>query len=262
MNRLTIFGPMCLAALFTSPAIGQEFRIETQVYSGQQTKPVSENLTLFTERIVYDFLFSHEDSAVVSEIVIFDVQQNRFVLLDESRELKLEIHNIELATLISSLKSSEAWREKFAFLIEPKFETNFDSANGLLELTSKHMTYSVRTETPEKANAFPIYGQFVDAYAQLNATDPQKLPPFARLELNRELRSRRLMPTEVQMSLDMPTIGLGTRNVSATSKHSVIWQLSKNDRERIETANKHWTQFRSSTLAEYRNLPTETVVRK
>ncbi len=262
MNRFTIVGPICLAALFTSPSIGQEFRIETQVYSGQQSKPVSENLTLFTERIVYDFLFSHEDAAIVSEVVIFDVEKNRFVLLDEKRELKLEIGDVDIARLMASLKNSEEWREKLSFLIEPKFETTYDSTGGLLELTSKHMTYSVKTESPAKSNAFPIYGQFVDAYAQLNATDPQKLPPFARLELNRELKSRRLMPTEVKMSLDMPTNGLGARTVNAMSKHSVIWQLSKNDRERIESANSHWTRFRSSTLAEYRNLPTETVVQK
>lgn len=262
MNRLLFLFVGYFALGWDVPVRGQEFRIETQIYTRNQGKPVSENLTLFTQKIVYDFLFDSEDSSAISEIVIFDLDKNRFVLLDEKRQLKLEIPAVDLAQLMSSLRNSDGWREKFPFMLEPKFTTKFDEANNRLELTSKHVTYSAKLEVPSKPYAFPVFGQFVDAYAQLNATDPQKLPPFARLELNRELKSRKMMPTEIQMEMNLPSDGLGSWNVSVTSKHSVIWQLSKTDRDRIELANRHWTQFRTTKLAEYRNLPMETAIRK
>jgi hypothetical protein len=196
---------------------GEEFRIETQVYSGRQSKLVSENLTLFTDQVVYDFLFDANDSSRVTEVVVFDLDKSRFVLLDMDRQLKLEIRQADLNQLLTSLKTSEPWRDEYPFLLEPVFETHFDEAMQRLELTSKHISYSVQVETPAKSLAFPAYGQFVDAYAQLNATDPQKLPPFARLELNRDLKARRLMPTHVEMTMDFPTQGSGSLRITATS---------------------------------------------
>jgi hypothetical protein len=243
------------------PLAAQEFRLETQVYSGSQSAPVSENLTLFTEKVVYDFLFATENPAAVSEIVIFDRDQRRFVLLDSERKVKLEVTATDLAQLIDSLKTSELWREKYPFMLEPSFTVAFDSATQKLELNSRHITYSVTTQTPARSYAYPVFGEFMDAYAQLNATDPQKLPPFARLILNRELKSRGLMPTAVEFKMDLPNAGLGSRTVSAISKHSVIWQLSKTDRERIDEANRFWTEFRSVGLVEYRGLPPQTASR-
>ncbi len=249
-------------AIATHLAWSDDFRIESQVYSGRQMKPVSENLTLFTDKVVYDFLFDQENAATVTEIVIYDLDKERFVLLDTQRELKLEIQSAALNELLITLKSSEPWREKYPFLLEPAFEVNYDEALHRLEMTSKNMTYSVQVESPARSQAFPVYGRFIDAYSQLNATDPQKLPPFARLELNRELKSRRVMPTEVEMTMEIPNPGLGSTQVSATSKHSVIWQLSKTDHERIETANRSWTKYRNATLGEYRQLTSQTAAKR
>jgi hypothetical protein len=240
----------------------EDFRIETQVYTGRQDKLVSENLTLFSDRIVYDFLFDQNDSTRTSEIVIYDLDKNRFVLLDVERELKLEIQQADLTQLLTSLKTSEPWRDQYPFLLEPAFDVKYDEPLQRLELTSKHISYSLKVEPPAKSLAYPAYGQFMDAYAQLNATDPQKLPPFARLELNRELKSRRLIPSEVEMTMDFPNEGSGSLRITATSKHSIIWQLSKSDRERIETANRFWTRYRQVGLAEYRRLNLETADRR
>lgn len=262
MNQWLFFRAVCCLAILAAPSIGDDFRIETQVYSGRQTKPISENLTLFTDKVVYDFLFDQEDASKVSEIVIYDLDKNRFVLLDTERELKLEIQSADLIQLLTSLKMSEPWRDKYPFLLAPAFEVKYDEPLQRLEMTSKYIAYSVKVESPAKAQAFPVYGRFIDAYAQLNATDPQKLPPFARLELNRELKSRRLMPTEVEMTMEIPNQGLGSTHISAISKHSAIWQLSKTDHERIDNANKCWTKYRNSSLAEYRHLATKTAANR
>jgi hypothetical protein len=212
-------------------------------------------LTLFLPNIVYDFLFAPENPATTSEIVVFDLAKNRLVLLDVNREVKLEMTVEELNQLVAAQRESDIWRERGAFLLSPRFDVAYDEAGAKIELTSKQMSYIATVQTPPKSTAYPMYGQFLDAYAKLNATDPQKLPPFPRLELNRELKSRHLIPTEVAMTIELPFNGIGTRTISATSKHSVIWQLSKTDHERIETVNKHWTGFRRVQLAEYRNLP-------
>jgi hypothetical protein len=250
----------CLLGASAVPLWCQEFRIETQVYLKNRAKPISENLTLFSESMVYDFLFDADVHSKIAEIVILDLSKNRFVLLDPQRELKLEIDEADLGQLVSALKTSEAWREKYPFLLDPKFTTQYDESAERLELNSKYVTYAAKLEAPLKSNAFPAFGQYLDASARLNATDPQKLPPFARLELNREIKARRMIPMEVEMEMDLPNDGLGTWNISITSKHSVIWQLSKTDHERIEAANRDWTQFRTAKLAEYRNLPAPTAV--
>ena len=39
-----------------STAIGQEFRITTNVYLEQDEKPSSTNLTLFSDSVIYDFV--------------------------------------------------------------------------------------------------------------------------------------------------------------------------------------------------------------
>ena len=94
---------------------------------------------------------------------------------------------------------------------------------------------------------------------RLNATDPMKLPPFSRLELNRQLVAHRLLPTVVEMTLDMPNAnGFGSTRVTATSKHAMVWQLSTQDQQRIASAAQSLTRYKPVSLAEYRNLPAES----
>lgn len=242
--------------------LSDEFRIETQVYSGRDERPVSENLTLFARKIVYDFLFEPGDTSKTAEIVIYDLDKDKFVVMDVARQVKLELTATDLMQLVETLKTSEPWRDKYPFLLNPKFETRYDEPSQRMELTSKHISYSVKAEPPPNASVFPAYAEFVDACAQLNATDPRKLPPFARLELNRELKLRKIIPTEVEMKMDFPAQGLNSIQISAISKHSIIWQISKMDQERIQTANRYWVKFRTVTIGEYRRNSGEPIANR
>ncbi len=253
-----LLGMTIVHFLSTPPTlVGQQFRIESMVYAGDSNEVASENLTLFDGDKVYDFMLLPREPTKVSEIVIFDFSDQRFTLLDTLRRLKLELSQADLTQLLATMKSSESFSEDMRFLVQPAFKEEFDAVGNILELRSNQIMYRVKGEPIRDDNVWKAYGKFVDAYTQLNATDPRKLPPFAHMFLNQAIKAHRLMPTEVAMTLDMPDrSGLGNHRITATSKHSAMWSLSDQDRQKIEQAGKLAKQFSETTLGVFRRLET------
>jgi hypothetical protein len=54
------------------PVLGQAFRIESQVYDESSKLPVSQNVTLFSQGLVYDFRMSNDAQPKPLEIVIYN----------------------------------------------------------------------------------------------------------------------------------------------------------------------------------------------
>ena len=68
------------------------------------------------------------------------------------------------------------------FLVDPRFEEQFDESTGELTLSSQWMTYRVLIETREEAAVADQYRDFADWQVQLNTLlNPGSKPPFARL---------------------------------------------------------------------------------
>ena len=74
---------IALVLLLASVATAEEFRIRTKIFLGARTSASAENLTLFTDGTVYDFLLTEP-----KEVTIFDQNSERFVLLDMRRKVK------------------------------------------------------------------------------------------------------------------------------------------------------------------------------
>lgn len=72
--------------LTASHALGQDFRIETDVFVGNEERASMTTLTLFQGSTVYDYLGTEQP-----EITIFDAKRGRFVLLDCQRQIRTSI---------------------------------------------------------------------------------------------------------------------------------------------------------------------------
>jgi len=103
-----------------------------------------------------------------------------------------------------------------------------------------------------------MYYQFLNNFTRLIATDPSKIPPFARMELNNSIRRLGWIPSEVQISVRKNA--LFRQEFNAKSKHFVFTKLSNKDFERIAKAKTQWRSFKTVDLSEYRGLKKPTVV--
>lgn len=245
--RYGIFLTTFLAPVLTVYSLAQEFRIETEVFEADKKAPVAESLTLFSGDIVYDFVLGERE-----EITIFDIQRRRIVLLNPAQKIKAELSFVDLLEFCSAIKT-RATGENVEALFSPQFEQSFDEERGLLTLASEQLTYTAKglaTKQPEAAIRFQ---QFADWYARLNGMRPGNLPPFGRIELNKALAERQLIPQEVTrvVVLDRP---VADRKMQARSHHVVTWLISGTDRKRIETAGSYLTNFRQVLLKEYWQL--------
>lgn len=227
-------------------AVGQDFRVESEVSLRDNKKPFSENLTLFANDMVYDFLLTKPE-----EITIFDPAGGKFVLLDPARKLKLTIAREDILSLIAKLKASE-YGTKDPFLFAPLFNVGFDQQNSWVTLTSSRITYRVKGLVPKDPGVVYQYRRFADWYARLNATVPGNMPPFARIEMNKEIAIRGFIPEQVELTLK--SRGRTPKKTELVSRHLVVWQLSNRDRDKIESAEAYKSSFRPATFKEYHGL--------
>lgn len=231
-----------------SPAKAQGFRMETDVLLGEQKEPICRTLTLFTDGLVYDFILSGD----TKEVTVFDMNSGRVILLDSKRSLKTVLTHEQLIRLTTSLKLElKSDNSVFHFAANPKFETNFDEASSVLTLSSDRMMYRVQGKPAELSDAPRQYQELADWSARLNACRPGNLPPFARLELNRELAERGLVPFEVQQTIVVPGRLGSSRKLELKTRHLVNWALGTNDRKRIESVSQQIGKFEAVSFETY-----------
>ncbi len=234
-------------------ALALDFRVETDIFIGTEKKPAVENLTLFSDGQVYDFLLSGS-----KEITIYDPARGQFKLLDTERSLR---SSISTQLLLEKVEAMEAGLAKgqdpfLKAVIKPKFETKVEDVveNGesrvRVTLTSKEITYKVIGQRPQHAAAVHAYRQFSDFFARFNALRPGSLPPGARLELDRVLAERGLVPIEIERTVVSPG-----RKLEVRSRHLINWILSKQDQQRIATAGNYLAELKEVDFEEHRLMP-------
>jgi len=236
----------------TNWSAAQEFRVESQVFVEGTATPVSENLTLFNGQIAYDFQLATDGSNAVKEVVVFDARNRQFVLLDIKREIRTDIAEYEILKMVENLRGVSEIDEDTNFLLNPRFELEVDHTKKTISLTNDDMTYRATGAENVNRDALGIYFDSMDQMTRLSASDPTRLPPFARLALNQEIRRNSFFPAEIQVTY---RAGAVTKDeFSARSKHTPVWQLSKEDHLRIQKAKQQWMQFEKVSLGVYRGL--------
>ena len=239
-------------------ALGQEFRIESQVYSDGSSLPVSQNITLFSEGLVYDFQLSNDAQPKPLEIVIFDTRSRMMVLLDPQRKIRIEMPDLQLMKIVDGVRKETVQDKRSSFLVEDSFDEDVDWSTNWVTLTSPQIEYRFHGSHPKDISVIAMYNKFLDNFTMLIASDPTKIPPFARMKLNQSIKQLGWIPTEVQIVVKANS--LFRQSFSAKSKHVVIHQLSNKDRTRIATAKQYWMQFKPVQLQEYRGLKKQPVM--
>ncbi|HEX5103132.1 MAG TPA: hypothetical protein VFV87_04945, partial [Pirellulaceae bacterium] len=239
---------LTFALLAGAPAIaaGQEFRIDTELFIGKQKEPRVETLTLFSGGMIYDFLLSRPE-----EISLFDPVRGRFTLLDPARKLRCGLSTQDVLNYCLALEThaAESKDPLFQFAASPQFTPQVEefAENGQqrtrLVMAGKPLEYAAVAYHPEQPEAVSAFRSFTDWYARLNAMRPGGLPPGARLELNRALAERGLVPLEITCTLAAPNV-LASKT-SLRSRHLVTWTLSGEDRKRIERAGNYLVEFQA-----------------
>ena len=253
--------PMVLGFMaIEQTANGQEFRIESTVYTAASNLPVSQNTTLFSQGLIYDFQLSDDAQPKPLEIVIFDTRRRKMVLLDPSRKFRLEMPDLQLLKIFEGVRRETIQDERSSFLVEDNFHEDVDLSTNWVTLTSPQIEYRFHGRQPKDVSIIAQYNDFLDNFTMLIASDPTKIPPFARMKMNQSIKRLGWMPTEVQISIKQNS--LFRQPFNATSKHVIIYQLSDEDRTRIVKAKQQWMQFKAVELDEYRGLKKQPILRR
>lgn len=233
----------CTATLLAcSTLAAQDFRVETDVFVGKQKEPLAQYLTLFQASTIYDFALAGSQ-----QVTVFDVTRGRFLLLDVQREIKTELTTRDIDAFHERLRERVADRD--ASLFQTQFEYQFEEAGGWHVLVGEDVEYRARGLTPKYPDAAERYRVFADWYARLNAMRPGNPPPYARLELNRLLAEKQLLPESIERSL---TAGRITpRRLEARSEHHVNWRLSEPDQQRIRRVGDQLASFKAVSVAAF-----------
>ncbi len=188
---------LVLAGL-SQTAAGEEFRIESKVFTGKEEAPTSESLTLFDDGRAYDFLTDPH------EIIVFDVAHGRVVLLDPERKLCTELTTDKLNDFVNQIRVRAARQTDplLKFAAEPKFDESKED-KGWLKFASPLITYRVHAVKAENSTVAKQYREFSDWSARLNSMlHPGSLPPFPRLAINSALdRAGGQIPDEVHVTI-------------------------------------------------------------
>jgi len=217
----------------------KDLRIETRIYvveNEDEEKQVGRNLTFFRDNVVYDFI---HDPPVAT--VFQPPTQNspgRFIVLDQSRQIKTELSTDQLRQLIDTIQRRAAQHEDklIRFSAAPTFDVTSGESDGQWKFGSDHITYRVKSMACDDSSSASLYRQFTDWYARFNALEEGGMLPFPRLRVNQTLGENHRIPTEVE--LEIPSY-----NVHLRSRHRVGRILSKHDRKQIDEALKQMQTF-------------------
>jgi hypothetical protein len=243
-----------LVGLTADTSSAEEFRIDTEIFIGDGKEPAAEMLTIFSQGMVYDFQLMGPE-----EITMLDTVRGRFTLLDPARKVKcgLGVQDLLQQTLSLETHAVESKDSLFMFAAAPHFESKVEEAteNGQpivrLSLTAKPMEYAVVARPSERPEAVHAFRYFADQFARLNALRPGNLPPGARLELNKALAERKLLPLEITRTIP-PANPLG-KKIVVRSRHLVNWSLSGEDRKKIDRAGTYLAEFSAVSFEDYRS---------
>lgn len=241
--------PLAMTFAEAAPA-AEAFRVDTKVYSGGEEEPISQTSTLFHEAVIYDF------PAEGNEVTIFAPKLGRIVILDTQRRIRTEVSEDRLYDFSSSLREWAAKQEDglTQFAVDPRFDRQIDAETGNMSFASRWMTYELRTMPASTEEMATQYIKFCDVYSHLNTLlNPGSLPPFGRLEVNRQLQQSTSLPVEIRLTIP-PAKKFGNREIEMVARHRYQDTLSNNDLDRIEKAGVQLTTFRQVSLSEFRGV--------
>lgn len=224
-------------SLTAASAAAPEFRIETDVYVGEEVEPASHTVTLFEEYAVYEFSDNPAQTIVYREPT--EGGPSHFIILDPATRRRTDVDAERVSKLMDKLVgwAKDQKDPLLKFSAEPEFDETFDSKSGDLTLANKQWTYRVATVAAEDKDALKRYKAFTDRYAELTSMLENTPPPRPRLALNEALVKHGVAPVEIRR-----TIGGDEKNL-VRAAHLFTWRLSRDDRARLDEARQQVASF-------------------
>jgi hypothetical protein len=242
-----------LACLLCSqPATAQEFKIDSQVYSSAQSTPVSSSLTIFDDTMVYDIAFDPTNSTTIIEIVVFDVSNKTFELIDLHQNRRVHLQQFEIVRMLENQRQQGMQDERLRSLVLPEMKEDYDAAGGTLVVANANIRYEARCRKINDQVIQPRYFEFLEQYTRLAVSDPRRMPPFSRMQLNESLKKYGLFPEEIKLTMNGGDLHDG--DLQLRSSHTMIDRLSESDRSRVQQIRAAWAKVPQVTLAEYRGI--------
>lgn len=245
VHRRSLAAALALSLLISLPVRAADFRIVSHVFVGDDEQAASTNTTLFRAGLVYDYL------AEPPSVTIFDPLRGRFVLIDPAHQLQAQMSIQEVAKFSEELKmrASAHSNSLLKFMALPKFEVG--GRGNQLVMTSPQMTYELHTLKVKDRTALQEYFDFSNWYARLNTmVNPGSPPPFARIEINKTMEKRGVIPNEVELRISAGA-GKERREVKLRSRHDVTWKLLGEDLRRIDETSKQLATFKNVSFEQF-----------
>ena len=246
-NRQALAVVFCAVAGAATAACADDFRIENEVFLGNEKEPRAESTTIFQDGVVYDYLKQPP------EVTVFDKTHGRFILLDTVRRVKTELTAGEVEDFIRRLKQRASQQKDpfIQFMANPSLQQRFDEGSGELVFDSDWINYRLLTTGAKSQAMSRQYRDFCDGYCLLNTMlNPGARPPFARLQINEALERREMLPREVHLTL-RPKRGFRPRRINIRSEHRLRSRLVESDRRRVAQTKEFIAIYQSLSFEEF-----------
>lgn len=213
-----------------------ELRIETEVYAGDGSEPLSNTVTLFDSGTVYDFAKKSQQVAVFR--LPTESRAGQFILLDQKAKRRTELSTDKIEGLMDKLSkwAMEQEDEMLQFSAKPDFEESYESDTGQLTLDHEKWNYTVATVPAEDDDTLKDYRKFVDWYTRLNVMMHGAPPPGPRLALNAALEKYGVVPVEIRRNIK-------SEETSLRASHLFSWRLSREDRAQVDQVREQLASF-------------------
>jgi hypothetical protein len=245
-ERLGIWGAILLiSAAAAHSAVADDtttiqqvgFRVETDVFFGDQKAPEQQTKTLFSGGVAYDISFNDPN-----QITMIDPQRDRIILMDKARKIQTRIDLKQLHEFIDAARKQAQASQLGAYIdSDDKVEVADDGigvGDGVLH-------YHATLQQPRDGQMAMQYAKVADALAMLNGWR-SGVPPFARLRLNQAVAEQKSLPEEI------------TRTSGTEKQANIVrcwlhtnWRLSRDDEEQIAEIGKLLVTLETVSVSDF-----------
>jgi hypothetical protein len=230
-----------------SPSLpsGPSFRVETELFEGDNLKPSARHLILFDSGVIYDMRVDDTRYAT-----LYDPTRGRVVLLDRSKGVHTILSTTDLLQATAQLRAAieqEGKGTQFglsAAVVMPPVASK--DVSQTYEIGFGDCRYRTTTQSVTNAEIPQAYLRFANLAAQLNVLRRRGVPPFARMTLGQHIADAGLLPLETMLE-----VRNGLRKEKYRSHLLVVEQLSVNDRNRINEWGRELAATKQVPLNEF-----------
>ncbi len=242
-------GAALVLLLAAGATTAEDFHVDSRVFKVGDTNPIIETTTIFYKGRVYDYLKDPQENRD-PEVTILDPAGQRFIVIDPERKIMTEVAWKDVQDFSRNVRIQAAANPNplLNFLSNPTF-TEKKLEDGELEFDSSWMIYRLKAVDAKSPEVARQYGEFSHWHSQLNVMiNPSSLPPFGRLAVSEQLEQRKLLPTDVYMTISPkgPQPKLVMR-----AEHRFQWTMLERDRQLVDEAQRQMKLFHPVTLAQY-----------